>query len=133
MIRRPLIELAIRLKQLGGEPYDVIGGDKLGQLTSRPPDRVYWTALRTWGLLVPGVDTRSEALRRLSAATRGHTWQTLTCKGQRGHRGIAMSFLFVGVVGRSVVRVSARESRYDEEAPINRVDAGGRSRYRRRI
>src|SRR5437867_6625400 len=32
MIRRLLIELAIRLKQLGGEPYDVIGGDKLGQL-----------------------------------------------------------------------------------------------------
>jgi len=70
MIRRLLIELAIRLKQLGGEPYDVIGGDKLGQLTSQPPDRVYWTALRTWGLLLPGADTRSEALRRLYAATR---------------------------------------------------------------
>ncbi len=70
MIRRLLIELAIRLKQIGGEPYDVIGGDKLGQLTSQPPDRVYWTALRTWGLLVPGVDTRSDALRRLNAATR---------------------------------------------------------------
>jgi hypothetical protein len=70
MIRRLLIELAIRLKQIGGEPYDVIGGDKLGQLTSQPPDRVYWTALRTWGLLLPGVDTRSEAVRRLTTVSR---------------------------------------------------------------
>src|SRR6266850_144600 len=60
-IRRLLIELAIRLKQVGGEPYDVIGGDKLGQLTSQPPDRVYWTALREWGLLLPTVGSRSEA------------------------------------------------------------------------
>lgn len=67
-IRRLLIQLAIRLKQLGGEPYDVIGGDKLGQLTSQPPDRVYWTALRAWGLLLPSVDSRSEALRRLHVA-----------------------------------------------------------------
>lgn len=66
-IRRLLIQLAIRLKQLGGEPYDVIGGDKLGQLTSQPPDRVYWTALRGWGLLLPTVVSRSEALRRLEA------------------------------------------------------------------
>jgi hypothetical protein len=69
-IGRLLIELAIRLKQVGGEPYGVIGGDKLGQLTSQPPDRVYWTALRTWGLLLPEVDTRSEALRRLATASR---------------------------------------------------------------
>ncbi len=48
-IRNLLIELAIRLKKLGGEPQDVIGGDKLGQLTSQPPDRAYWSALRTWG------------------------------------------------------------------------------------
>jgi uncharacterized protein DUF6361 len=73
MIRRLLIELAIRLKQIGGEPYDVIGGDKLGQLTSQPPDRVYWTALRTWGLLLPGVDTRSEALRRLTIVSHSPT------------------------------------------------------------
>jgi len=73
MIRRLLVELAIRLKQIGGEPYDVIGGDKLGQLTSQPPDRVYWTALRSWGLLLPGVDTRSEALRRLRTAARSPT------------------------------------------------------------
>lgn len=72
-IRRQLIQLAIRLKQLGGEPYDVIGGDKLGQLTSQPPDRVYWTALRSWGLLLPGVDSRSEALRRLTMAVRNST------------------------------------------------------------
>ena len=67
-IRRLMIELAIRLKQLGGEPYDVIGGDKLGQLTSQPPDRVYWTALRAWKLLLPSVDSRSDVLRRLQAA-----------------------------------------------------------------
>jgi hypothetical protein len=73
MIRRLLIELAIRLKQIGGEPYGVIGGDKLGQLTSQPPDRVYWTALRSWGLLLPGVDTRSEALRRLTTVSRSPT------------------------------------------------------------
>jgi hypothetical protein len=69
-INRLLIELAIRLKDLGGEPYDVIGGDKLGQLTSQPPDRVYWTALREWGLLGRGVDSRSDALRRSQAAAR---------------------------------------------------------------
>ncbi len=73
MIRRLLIELAIRLKGIGKEPYDVIGGDKLGQLTSQPPDRVYWTALRAWGLLLPTVETRSEALRRLKSAARSST------------------------------------------------------------
>jgi len=67
-IRRGLIQLAIRLKK--GERYGVIGGDKLGQLTSQPPDRVYWTALRQWGLLLPSVGSRSEALRRLQASTR---------------------------------------------------------------
>ena len=67
-IRRQLIQLAIRLKQ--GERYGVIGGDKLGQLTSQPPDRVYWTALRQWGLLLPPVGSRSEALRRLLASGR---------------------------------------------------------------
>jgi hypothetical protein len=69
-IRHLLIELAIRLKQFGGEPHSVIGGDKLGQLTSQPPDRAYWGALRKWGLLLPDVDSRSEALRRLQAAAR---------------------------------------------------------------
>jgi hypothetical protein len=67
-IRRQLIQLAIRLKQ--GERYGVIGGDKLGQLTSQPPDRVYWTGLRQWGLLLPSVGSRSEALRRLQASAR---------------------------------------------------------------
>jgi hypothetical protein len=65
-IRRDLIRLAIRLKK--GEKYDVIGGDKLGHLTSQPPDHVYWPALRRWGLLLPTVGSRSEALRRLVAA-----------------------------------------------------------------
>jgi uncharacterized protein DUF6361 len=69
-IRRLMIELAIRLKQIGGEPHGVIGGDKLGQLTSQPPDRVYWTALRAWKLLLPSVESRSEVLRRLQAAAR---------------------------------------------------------------
>jgi Family of unknown function (DUF6361) len=69
-IRHLLIELAIRLKQLGGEPNGVIGGDKLGQLTSQPPDRVYWTALRAWRLLLPMVDSRSDALRRLQESVR---------------------------------------------------------------
>lgn len=67
-IRRQLIQLAIRLKQ--GERYGVIGGDKLGQLTSQPPDRVYWTGLRQWGLLLPSVGSRSEALRRLQSSAR---------------------------------------------------------------
>jgi Family of unknown function (DUF6361) len=67
-IRCDLIRLAIRLNM--GEKYDVIGGDKPGQLTSQPPDRVYWTALRQWGLLLPSVGSRAEALRRLVAARR---------------------------------------------------------------
>jgi hypothetical protein len=67
-IRRQLIHLAIRLKK--GERYGVIGGDKLGQLTSQPPDRVYWTALRQWDFLLRSVGSRSEALRRLKASAR---------------------------------------------------------------
>lgn len=67
-IRDLLIELAYRLKQLGEEPQDVIGGDKLGQLTSQPPDQVYWSAMRAWGLLLREVDSRTEAMRRLMAA-----------------------------------------------------------------
>ena len=67
-IRRELIQLAIRLKK--GERYGVIGGDKLGDLTSQPPDRVYWTSLRQWRLLLPSVGSRSEALRRLRASRR---------------------------------------------------------------
>ncbi len=35
-IRREMIQLAIRLKK--GERYGVIGGDKLGTLTSQPPE-----------------------------------------------------------------------------------------------
>jgi len=67
-IRHLLIELAIRLKELGGEPKDVIGGDKLGQLTSQPPDRVYWSAMREWRIMLPEVESRPEALRRLQLA-----------------------------------------------------------------
>jgi len=67
-IRRLLIELALRLKVIGGEPKNVIGGEKLHQLTSQPPDRVYWSALRQWRILLPEVDSRAEALRRLKLA-----------------------------------------------------------------
>src|SRR4051794_37654154 len=69
-IRRLPIQLAIRLKSLGGEPYEVFGGDKLGQLTSQPPDRVYWTALRRWALMLPSVESRQHALQRLAAGAR---------------------------------------------------------------
>lgn len=64
-IRDMLIELAIRLREHGDERTGVIGGEKLHQLTSQPPDRSYWSALRTWGILRPDVHSRSEALRRL--------------------------------------------------------------------
>lgn len=64
-IRDMLIELAIRLKEHGNEQTGVIGGEKLHQLTSQPPDRSYWSALRTWNILRPEVHSRSEALRRL--------------------------------------------------------------------
>lgn len=67
-VRDLLIALAQRLNQR--EQYGVIGGDKPGQLTSQPPDRVYWTALRMWGLLLHGVESRAEALRRLSGGGR---------------------------------------------------------------
>jgi hypothetical protein len=60
------IELAIRLKL--AEPVDVIGGDALGRLTSQPPDLVYWNALRQWRLVLSGIETRKDALRRLQAA-----------------------------------------------------------------
>lgn len=67
-IEREMIELAIRLKKR--ERFDVIGGDVLGRLSSQPPDRVYWTALKQWGILLSGINTRSEALRRLQASAR---------------------------------------------------------------
>lgn len=67
-VRNLLIELAKRLVELGKERYFVIGGKTLGRLTSQPPDHVYWPALRTWGLVLPDVETRSEAQRRLKAA-----------------------------------------------------------------
>ena len=67
-IERELIDLAKRLKKR--ERYDVIGGDVLGRLSTQPPDRVYWTALKQWGILLSGINTRSEALRRLRASAR---------------------------------------------------------------
>jgi hypothetical protein len=67
-IEREMIELAKRLKKR--ERYDVIGGDILGRLSTQPPDRVYWTALKQWGILLSGINTRSEALRRLQTSVR---------------------------------------------------------------
>jgi hypothetical protein len=67
-IEDEMIELAKRLKKR--ERYDVIGGDVLGRLSTQPPDRVYWTALKQWGILLSGINTRSEALRRLQASVR---------------------------------------------------------------
>lgn len=67
-IEREMIELAIRLKKR--EHYDVIGGDVLGRLSTQPPDRVYWSALKQWGILLSGVNTRTEALRRLKLSLR---------------------------------------------------------------
>lgn len=58
-----LIDLAIRLKR--EEKVDVIGGDALGRLTSQPPDLVYWNALRAWGIVLQGVESRRDALQRL--------------------------------------------------------------------
>ncbi len=64
------IDLARRLRVLGGEPRNVIGGEKLGHLTSQPPDQVYWNAMRLWGIARPEVSTRSEAVRRLVLSSR---------------------------------------------------------------
>ena len=68
-LRDQLLTLARRLKNLGHEKTGVIGGDvvQLNRLSSQPPDRVYWTALKTWGLLLPQIDSSSDALRRIEA------------------------------------------------------------------
>ena len=66
-LRDQLITLARRLKILGKEKTGVIGGDvvHLNRLSSQPPDRVYWSALKSWGILFPKVDSASDALRRI--------------------------------------------------------------------
>ena len=68
-LRDQLLTLARRLKNLGREKTGVIGGDvvQFNRLSSQPPDRVYWTALKTWGLLLPQIDSSSDALRRIEA------------------------------------------------------------------
>lgn len=68
-LRDQLLTLARRLKALGLEKTGVIGGDvvQFNRLSSQPPDRVYWTALKTWGLLLPQIDSSSDALRRIEA------------------------------------------------------------------
>jgi hypothetical protein len=64
-----LLTLARRLKELGDEKAGIIGGDvvQFNRLSSQPPDRVYWTALRTWGILLPEIGSSSDALRRIAA------------------------------------------------------------------
>ena len=32
-------------------------GNVLGRLSTQPPDRVYWTALKQWGILLSGINT----------------------------------------------------------------------------
>ena len=70
-LRDQLLDLARRLKELGHERTGVIGGDvvHLNRLSTQPPDRVYWTALKTWGLLLSHIDSSSDALRRIEART----------------------------------------------------------------
>lgn len=62
------LELARRLRNLGQEKKGVIGGTMLDELTSQPPDVSYWSALRTWGIVLDDVGSRAEARRRLEAA-----------------------------------------------------------------
>lgn len=68
-LRDQLLVLARRLKNFGREKTGVIGGDvvQFNRLSSQPPDRVYWTALKTWALMLPEVDSSSDALRRIEA------------------------------------------------------------------
>ena len=68
-LRDQLLTLARRLQNLGQEKTGVIGGGVLqfNRLSSQPPDRVYWTALKTWGLLLPQIDSSSDALRRIES------------------------------------------------------------------
>ncbi len=66
-IRDLLIELVRRLKLIGKEPRGVIGGDKPDELTAQPSDVSYWGALRTWGIVLEDVTSRTEARRRLQA------------------------------------------------------------------
>ena len=69
------LRLARRLKIDGHQKTGVIGGEVVreNRLTSQPPDTVYWSALRAWGILLDGVDSRSDAFRRLEAVARGGT------------------------------------------------------------
>ena len=68
-VREQLLTLARRLKTLGQEKTGVIGGDvvQYNRLSSQPPDRVYWTALKAWNILLPQIDSSSDALRRIEA------------------------------------------------------------------
>lgn len=63
-----MLQLAGRLKIHGGERTGVIGGDLVGagRLSSQPPDRVYWSALRTWKILSSTIHTSRDALQRIA-------------------------------------------------------------------
>ena len=66
--REQLLQLARRLKTYGKEKTGVIGGDIIHQnrLSSQPPDLVYWSALKSWGMRLPHVDSTGDALRRIA-------------------------------------------------------------------
>lgn len=66
------LALAGLLKQSGEQ--GVIGGDNYPKPTSQPPSMVYWSALRTWGILKPNPDgsylSRSDLHRALQTPYR---------------------------------------------------------------
>ncbi len=67
LLREQMLVLARRLKTLGDKQTGVIGGDLVGEgrLSSQPPNLVYWSALKRWELLLPGIATSNDALRRI--------------------------------------------------------------------
>jgi hypothetical protein len=66
--REQLLNLARRLKRTVGTEAGIIGRDVVdaNRLSSQPPDRVYWTALKSWALLRPEIDSTGDALRRIA-------------------------------------------------------------------
>ena len=72
LLRERMLVLARRLKAHHSEQNGVIGGDLVGEgrLSSQPPNMVYWSAMRSWSLLLPGGVTSSDALRRIQLRSR---------------------------------------------------------------
>jgi hypothetical protein len=67
LLRERMLMLARRLKAHGDNQAGVIGGDLVGEgrLSSQPPNLVYWSALKRWELLLRGIATSNDALRRI--------------------------------------------------------------------